>query len=364
MRHNLCICRKSSIFAPNSMIMETNNKETLDLAAFGCFLKRNWYWFIISLVLCTSAFAAYYLTAQKTSQIEMAVQLRTEEDAVLMPGTGFVQTTSQEIEAGDEKAVIISWDVISKAIRENDLNVVYLEKRSLRWEEKGAWQTDVRATWTKEAFADLIFPFIITVFVQDDAVRIQTKCGRKKAKYTIASLEEPWTSPEGFTVAARKELEPGDQYRAIIYPIGGAVSRYYEDFRTEYPKRSKRILELFATTKYPNNTMAIMRKQLDVYNRVTLDDRKELAKQAVAAIESRITETPNSELKLLLMQRREEKIMAAESTVLPAVIISSPHVTSESVHPGLEILAIFAFVLGIGLPFIVLYLLFVSRPQK
>ena len=102
----------------------------------------------------------------------------------------------------------------------------------------------------------------------------------------------------------------------------------------------------------------------DEGNRVTLEGRKDLAKQAVAALDSRIAETTNSELKLLLMQRREEKIMAAESTVQPAVIISNPHVYSESVAPSLESLAIIALLLGIGLPLLVLYVLFVIRTQK
>lgn len=344
--------------------MKTKNEETFDLAAFGCLLKRKWYWFIISFVICTIAFAVLYLTTPKTYKIETFLQLRPEEDAVLMPGTGFVQTTSQDMEAGDEKAVIISWDVINKAIAEQNLNVVYLKKHFLRWEEKSSSQSDLHATWTKEALANLRFPLNIAVSVKDDAVLIQTKCGWEKAKYTIASLAEPWTSPEGFTISARKELKPGDQYRVIISSVGFAANRFYEDFRTDYPKRSKHIVEIFATTKYPNNTIAIICKQIEVYNRVTIARRQELAKQAVTAIESRIAETPNSELKLLLMQRREEKIMAAESTVLPAVIISSPHVTLETIYPSLEILAIFAFVLGIGLPLIVLYFLFVLRSQK
>ena len=364
MQEYLYMCEKNTTFAANLVIMATNNKETLDLAALGRFLKRNWYWFVISLFVCSAAAVAYYLTAPRTYQIAMAIQLRAEEDAVWNPGTGLMQTTTQELEAGDEKAVVISWDVIRRAIGKDELNVLYFKKRPLRWEEKSVSQSDLQAIWCKGALDSLIHAYKITVSVEEDAVLIQTKCGRKKAQYTIASLAEPWTSPEGITVEARKELKPGDKYRVIVTSLGLATARYDGDFKTEYPKRSKHILDLYATTKYPNNTMAIMRNQIAEYNRVTLEGRKDLAKQAVAALDSRIAETTNSELKLLLMQRREEKIMAAESTVQPAVIISNPHVYSESVAPSLESLAIMALLLGIGLPLLVLYVLFVIRTQK
>lgn len=344
--------------------METKNRETLDVTAMARFFKQNWYWFVITTAFFVVAFGFYYASKQKTYTIEMAIQLHSEEESILLPASGLVSTANKPTEAGDEKAVIISWDVIKQAIDEGKLNALYLKKRNLRWMEQNADWSELQATWTDDAMAELYEPLKITFDVKKDNILIRTQCGRAKAKYTINSLAEPWTSPDGFTIAARKELKPGNKYQVVILPTGFLIGRYDSDFKTDYPRRSKQIVELSATTKYPYNTIAIMRKQIEVYNRVTFAQRQALNKQTIAALDKRIDETTNSQLKLMLMQRREDKILALDAAPQPATIISSPHTTDEAVSPSLKILAMMALILGMGIPFATMYIIFVIRSHR
>lgn len=344
--------------------METKDNQTLDLAALGRFMKRNWYWFIISTLLIAVLAGLFYATRPKTYSIEMTVRLYTEEESVLVPTAAVIPTANRPTDAGDEKAMIISWDVIRDAINETKLNAVYFKKQNLRWIEQSANSSAIQASWTNEAISQLYAPFTITVDIKDDQIFIKTQTGHKKASYTINSLENPWTSPEGFTISARQELKAGNQYRVMLFTVGSRTGWYYSDFKTDYPRRSKQAVELKATTKYPNNTIAIMRKQIEVYNRVTLAQRKALTQQTIDALDKRIDETTNTQLKLILMQRREDKILSLDATPQPATIISSPHVMSEAVSPSLQLIILLTLCLGLGLPFVVLYIIFVIRSQK
>lgn len=354
--------------------MDNSNKEMLDVKALFHYLLHNWYWFLIALVIFGCAAGCFYSSRPKVCTVAMTVQISPEEESVLLPGTGVLQTSNKAVNIGDEQAVFVSQDVLQKAIKEAKLNVTFYKKYHLRWLEECKDWSDLVVTWPEEAVANIYQPLRINVSVDKNAVEIKTKLGHKSSTHKVNSLAEPWTSPEGITIAARRELQAGSSYRLIFVPTN-IEANYFNEVKIDYPRKSNTIIELTTTTQRPNKTMAIMANEVKVYNRITLAKRQETARQTIARIDERLAELTAQKSKaqnketvdqliLLLMQRREDKVMALETSTPPAVIVSAPHITSETISPSLAMLAFAALILGLGLPFLVLYVLFVTREQK
>ena len=116
--------------------MDNSNKEMLDVKALFHYLLHNWYWFLIALVIFGCAAGCFYASRPKVCTVAMTVQISPEEESVLLPGTGVLQTSNKAVNIGDEQAVFVSQDVLQKAINEAKLNVTFYKKYHLRWLEE------------------------------------------------------------------------------------------------------------------------------------------------------------------------------------------------------------------------------------
>lgn len=351
--------------------MENYNNDSFDLNSLWRYLVRNWYWFLISFVLVACLGICYRATLPKKYIVEMAVQFQTPGESVLVPGTRVLQTANNVIEVGDEKSHIISRDVIEQAVKELKLNAVYKKKQHLRWVEQGCSWSDLTVTYPDKFISNLYEPLKVKVHVGEKGVTVKIKKRYKSESYKVNSLAEPWTSPEGITLGARKELKVGSSYLVTILPTFDVVSSYYTSIKTNYPHRSKTVFEVTLNTTNCYQMMELMNKELEVYNRIALANRQADAEQALVAIDERLAELGNQkpkaqnkemidQLTLLMLQRREDKAIIARNTQEPASFVAKPRITSETISLSWSKLVFLVLSLGLGIPAGVFLFIFIT----
>lgn len=352
--------------------MENELKQTFDLQSLFKQVAKNWYWFLISLALCCALGMIYFLSAPVVYNVEARIQVRPGEETTFMPGAGVIQAASlnRSIEIGDEKALISSRDIFASAIEELGIQAAYATKKALRWTEVSRRSSDVVVVCEPADYNRI--SGIITVYVKPRKNDVVVKIKRKHhpaERFVVANLDEPFMTDYGFAIQARKELK-AKNYRIQVTSTNLATILFSSKAKCVIPPKTRTILDLKLETKRPSDGCELLAKQIEIYNRLTVDNRQQLATNVTEFIDERLETIADvkkssgrasvqdkevlDQLGLFLSQKREEKALTLRAPAMPAIEVIKPHVCSDVVSPRLTIILIFCVFLGIAIPFIVI----------
>ena len=355
--------------------MENELKQTFDLQGLFKQVARNWYWFVASLIVCCALGMIHYMSTPIVYRLEARIQVRPGEETTFLPGAGVIQAANlnRSIEIADEKALISSLDIFEQAVEELGLQVSYATKDLLRWTEVPRRRSALVVVGDPEVFNrnHQVINIYITPRKDDVVIKIKGK-HHSAERYVVANLDEPFMTDYGFAIQARKELTE-KQYRIRVTSTHTSTIIFSSRAKCVIPPKTRTILDLKLETDRPADGCELLEKQIEIYNRLIVESRQQLATNATEYIDERLETIAEvkkgagrasvqekevlDQLGLFLSQKREEKALTLKSPSMPAVEVIKPHLCSDIASPHVSIIMILSFVLGLAIPFIVIILM-------
>lgn len=302
--------------------MEENKSEIIDIKALLRQYRKNWYWFVASLVVCVSigAFATKFIKPKY--EVKANIML-TEESAVekFMGGglSGVSQLFGGNSNAEDEVQIITSHSVLKSVVQDLGLNISTFKRL--------APMTYLRET-TK-------FPLELTV--DDKTINIDTL--RTSIRFTIKLSDKgtassirvvaPDTKPDlyeasnvklpatiktiygTFIVSATEYLTPKSEgkYRILLQSPGAAAETLREKLNIDLASKHSKIVEMQMYTDNEQYAIDILNKLIENYNIRSNKDKTIANNNTAKLIEDRLqavrTELVGTEAELASYKRNE-----------------------------------------------------------
>ena len=114
------------------MEQDIRNKK-IDITEILTKYKNNWYWFVISLIVCIGLASFYIYVKRPVFEVKAKVLISSDQGggmgSSLMKNLSFLGQSSSV--ADDELEIIASHSVLVDAIRNLGINRTYIEKKGL-----------------------------------------------------------------------------------------------------------------------------------------------------------------------------------------------------------------------------------------
>lgn len=277
---------------PTSQQADTQSEINIRELLLG-YLKK-WYWFLISILLCTGGAVLYILIKTPSFDVTSTFSIRNTEEGGISVESNVLQMVGMggNKQVADELEIYTSRSLMEQAIKDLDLQTEYRKKDKMRWVGQYPYQ-DVVVRYPQQ-FCDTL-----THIVKMDLKRIKRgyklsvdmQIGRKhlKSKHALLSLNDPIETCIGtIELHENTPLEKGDRIHIKTLPLPVLVDIYRTDMNVEQVKKGSNVVGVSYTTDMPQRSISLIRRLTELYNFDAIVDKKTMASNTKGFIEERM----------------------------------------------------------------------------
>jgi uncharacterized protein involved in exopolysaccharide biosynthesis len=279
-----------------------NKSEKEQLMAFLLLCLKNWYYFVISMVICVVLAVIYIKVATPVWEIDARVSL-TEDDSFMKSGslsqskslisTFGIGNSGQNIE--DESKKMASHGYTKKMIENLDLNKVYKQSKSLGLIKKELYDQSPVIVSTDPYVADTLtdlLEFIVDI-QKDDVANIKLKFQKKTvAKYKINAFPSELETPYGkFTLSKSNyydEYEKPFEIKILFSSYNYMAQLYAKILDIDFEKKNSVLINMSIQHKNPVLAKQILNEMIRVYNSKWREDKDIISDKTVDFINTRL----------------------------------------------------------------------------
>jgi len=202
-------------------------------------------------------------------------------------------------------------------------------------------------------------------------------------EYQLASLSEPVRTPIGeFKFKQILPLEGTNTYKIVSYPIRNLIENYCEDIKVSAVLKRSNAISVSTNSTCVKKSQAFLDRLIERYNQHDVDDKNKLAKVTAYFIDERLKliggelqkveaelnknktnvdllrqQKVKQTLYLFVLQKREENELSMATAIPTSKSIDHAFVSVEPVSPKTLLILLLAFVLSLGVPILILYIM-------
>lgn len=275
------------------MSTKNNRSEFIDFKGLIEQYLKNWYWFVISVVICVAAAYVFVKTHPRENMVKASILVSQDEGTVnMLSGLGGLLGADPYVQ--DEIFVITSHSILAQVSKELGINKMHYVKtgfltKTLEYPE---FPIDVKAD---SAIVDTLrasFEFKVKVLKGAKKADIKVLANQK----TIAKLEEidlpaSIETDYGIFTVEKTADYPGDkELSSTIYFDGydAAAENLADKLDTYITSKKSNVISLGISATNNNYGLDVLNTTMDVYNRRGIEDRNLRAINTAAFIAERI----------------------------------------------------------------------------
>lgn len=346
--------------------------------------RSKWYWFAISVVICFGIATLYLCVANKKYKVEATILLRQDNSGPALLDKSLIDlgmgVTNKDVE--DEIQLLSSQTIIRKVILDLNIQTEYFQKEGWRYVE--LYPTIPVQLLVPAHFNDTAkYRAVFKIDRSEKGYTVRFKYDAISREYQLASLSEPVRTPVGeFRFKQIQPLKGGTTYKTVSYPTRYLIENYCKDIKVSAVLKRSNAISISTHSACVKKGQAFLNKLIELYNKHEVDDKNALAKVTAAFIDERLKliggelQNVEAELKkdknnvdllrqqkvkqtlyLFVLQKREENELSMATAIPNSKSIDNAYVSIDPVSPKVLLVLLLAFVLSIGIPVLILYIM-------
>ena len=346
--------------------------------------RSKWYWFAISVVICFGIATLYLCVANKKYKVEATILLRQNYSGPALLDKSLIDlgmgVTNKDVE--DEIQLLSSQTIIRKVILDLNIQTEYFQKEGWRYVE--LYPTIPVQLLVPAQFNDTAkYRAVFKIDCSEKGYTVRFKYDAISGEYQLASLSEPVRTPVGeFRFKQIQPLKGGTTYKTVSYPTRHLIENYCKDIKVSAVLKRSNAISISAHSACVKKGQAFLNKLIEQYNKHEADDKNALAKVTASFIDERLKliggelQNVEAELKkdknnvdllrqqkvkqtlyLFVLQKREENELSMATAIPNSKSIDNAYVSIDPVSPKVLLVLLLAFVLSIGVPILILYIM-------
>lgn len=277
------------------MAQQTNNsQDEINLRELLNKYLRNWYWFVVSVLICLSLAVLYICRKTPVYNVSSTIMIRDSEssglsglaqmDALNLLGVGGSKSVTDEIEIYNSRAIM------EQTLRALQLQTEYRKKKNLRW--FGQYPSSDLIVHYPQQFCDTMQRSVrMELTCKGNTYKLKVKYGYHflKSTHTLHSLNEPIETCIGtIEFEQLRPIEKGDKYRIKTTPMLSLVDSYRSSIKAKQIKKGSNIVSISTDTDMPRRGQNVINKLTELYNFETVVDKTTTTKSTQSFLEERL----------------------------------------------------------------------------
>lgn len=270
--------------------MAQENQE-IDIRAWVLRILKNWYWFVLSCAIFGAIGAYKYVTTSKKYRVDASIMIRNNDE--LLPQMEIMSMIG--VDGGkmtiDEVELLTSRDLMTKVIRDLDLQTEYRKMDEMKW--LGQYpKHDLTVVYPANYLDTLKKGVNIEIKVRKNDYIVKVKYGRwTRSRHRVKDLTEPFATCAGtlrFAINNPQEIEVGDRYRMLTLPMLPLVDMYKKQIEAVPLKKESNVISIATATDMPSRARDFIRKEIDYYNLDAVEDKNLMASNTAEFVDERL----------------------------------------------------------------------------
>ena len=266
--------------------------QEIDVRAWVLRILRNWYWFLLSCLLMSGLGVLYYYSTTYKFRVDASIKIRTQEEKSFlqremmdMVGMGSGKNVEDEIE------MLTSRDILFQVINDLDLQTEYRKKKDLRWIGQYPGR-DITVVYPPTYLDTLSRSVKIQLNVRDHDYVVKVKYGRwDRSRHKVTDLTQPINTCAGticFEQNPKAVIEKGNKYKMLTLPRLPLTSIYKNTIEAQTVEKESNIISISMTTDIPARALAVIARDIELYNMDAVVDKNIMASNTAHFIEERL----------------------------------------------------------------------------
>ncbi|PUZ26243.1 capsular biosynthesis protein [Chitinophaga parva] len=250
---------------------------------------RNWYWFLLSVIVCMAGTWAYLRYVTPDYKINAKILVEDQQKGGDIPGKDVLDELdlfNSKSNVENELEIVKSRTLMENVVRKLQLNVAYFaEGRIKKTEEWGALPFTFHWIYLKDTLNDVQYT------VQQTADGKQFHLENKKAGVDkTAHWGDTLHVQEGILQVMRNELVnmANSDYTVSVTSIDKATANYQAALEAAIPNKDVSVINLSLISSIPRKGEQIVNALLDTYQQASIDDKNRIADSTIAFIDNRL----------------------------------------------------------------------------
>ena len=270
--------------------MAQENQE-IDIRAWILRILKNWYWFVLSCAIFGAIGAYKYVTTPKKYRVDASIMIRNNDE--ILPQMEIMSMIG--VDGGkmtiDEVELLTSRDLMTKVIRDLDLQTEYRKMDEMKW--LGQYpKHDLTVVYPANYLDTLKKGVNIEIKVRKNDYIVKVKYGRwTRSRHKVKDLTEPFATCAGtlrFAINHPQEIEVGDRYRMLTLPMLPLVDMYKKQIEAVPLKKESNVISIATATDMPSRARDFIRKEIDYYNLDAVEDKNLMASNTAEFVDERL----------------------------------------------------------------------------
>jgi capsular exopolysaccharide synthesis family protein len=270
--------------------MAQENQE-IDIRAWILRILKNWYWFVLSCAIFGAIGAYKYVTTPKKYRVDASIMIRNNDE--ILPQMEIMSMIG--VDGGkmtiDEVELLTSRDLMTKVIRDLDLQTEYRKMDEMKW--LGQYpKHDLTVVYPANYLDTLKKGVNIEIKVRKNDYIVKVKYGRwTRSRHKVKDLTEPFATCAGtlrFAINHPQEIEVGDRYRMLTLPMLPLVDMYKKQIEAVPLKKESNVISIATATDMPSRARDFIRKEIEYYNLDAVEDKNLMASNTAEFVDERL----------------------------------------------------------------------------
>lgn len=296
---------------PQSSVVVEESGTDLSLRSIWRFFIGNWFWFMISIIICLGAGYLYCKVAPKTYSSSALIYVdenssrSVKSDVTTMTNFRMMRQTSV---VDNEAAILRSRSLMQKVVENMHANVLYYRPSKLRSVEVYAPTVPV------EVVVDsLMTPFVMDLTLLEDGTisgKIEyTKRGEEREELFTTTLDQPIYGGMGIVHIAKnpyytapvveedeQEAEPkakpkkkvNPRYIVKVYSVKGYAGTLLANLSVAPSSKTTSLISVGMKTSVPQKSADIVNELIKVYNEDAKEGERAVARATMQFVDERL----------------------------------------------------------------------------
>lgn len=268
-----------------------NNVEIIDLRQLFFKYLRNWYWFVISGIVCISVALLYIKVVNPKFSVQSSIMLRQEKASAAMAQMAFMESLgmgkmSKDVE--DEIEILKSKTILANAIVALSLENECFEKQGLR--KINTYPHQVLALDVPGGFNSKIESTVeINIKPSANGFTIKYKDAFSKNKYNVASLDEKIMTPVGeIGFIKSKHFDAKKQYTLKAHPLKNITESYSTQLNIAPVNKKSNAIRVSIVDENVTKAKDLINKLIELYNLDAVVDKNMIANNSKNFVDDRL----------------------------------------------------------------------------
>ncbi len=257
-----------------------NKQETLDIRQILQTCINNWYWFVVSVVLCAGLMVLYIFSTTPKYDVSSTIVIRTQDEN----GNGMLPSDLMSVmgmgankQVVDELHILNSRTIMHQVIEDLGVQTEYRKKDDLRWVEQYPAH-DIDVVYPAQFTDTMRFNLRMNLRYHKESYTLKVEYGKHSSKHKVTSITEPIMTCAGpISFKINRELESGAKYEIITRPMPVQVDVYRTNITGVQAKKESNVIQVSTVTDCPRKATDMINKMIDLYNWDAVSDKNIMA---------------------------------------------------------------------------------------